>query len=277
MQEPDAAEANRALREMLSSGRLSKLMPIRVEGQFHTVTINQDGPIAYVETTTQSRIFDEDRNRCVLLTTDETPEQTRRIITHSAKSYAGTTSGGSKEEVIARHHAMQRTLRSHVVIVPFAEQLGKLLPNACVEVRRAWPQLVSMITASALLHQRQREIDSDGRLLASTKDYEWAKHLLALPMGRQLGGGVSLPATRFLERLREWFGPQDRFTSADVLAKENHSKSSVYGWLSELNDAGLVEKLDEQRGNKPALWRLSSEAPDPSALEVLPSVEDICP
>src|SRR5262249_22984061 len=75
------AEATRALREMLSSGRLSKLMPVKGEGGLiETRLIEQDGPIAYVETTTLTRIFDEDVNRCLLLNTDEQPEQTKKII-----------------------------------------------------------------------------------------------------------------------------------------------------------------------------------------------------
>ena len=81
LDDDERVEATRALREMLSSGRLTKLMPVKQPGgAIETVVIEQDGPIAFIESTTMSKIFDEDQNRCLMLHTDEQPEQTRRII-----------------------------------------------------------------------------------------------------------------------------------------------------------------------------------------------------
>src|SRR5262249_43227372 len=81
IQDDEHAEGTRALREMLSAGKLSKLMPIKVEGgRIETVQIEQDGPIAHVESTTRRKVDDEDENRCLMLHTDERPEQTRRIL-----------------------------------------------------------------------------------------------------------------------------------------------------------------------------------------------------
>ena len=95
-------------------------------------------------------------------------------------------------------------------------------------------------------------------------------------MARQLGGRISEPAMRFLERLREWFGGEEVFTTPDAKRKESRSKSSVYGWLAELHEAGMVDRVEAQRGNKAAQWRLSSNAPDPDAAAVLPPVENVC-
>jgi hypothetical protein len=38
----------------------------------------------------------------------------------------------------------------------------------------------------------------------------------------------------------------------------------------------MVEKVEVQRGNRAAQWRLSSNAPDPDAAAVLPTVENVC-
>jgi hypothetical protein len=149
--------------------------------------------------------------------------------------------------------------------------------NYRVESRRAYPQVISMIQASALLHQRQRQIDGDGRLLATVDDYILARHLLGLPMARQLGGRISEPAARFLERLRGWFGPEEIFTNPQMKQEESGSKSSVYGWLAELHEAGTVDQVETQRGNKPAHWRLSTNAPHNDVAAVLPPVEKVFP
>src|SRR5205085_10360831 len=86
-----SAEATRALREMITSGRLSKLMPVKMGGQIVTKLIEQDGPIAFIESTTLPKVFDEDANRCLTLYTDERPEQTRLIVQTLAERYQGQT------------------------------------------------------------------------------------------------------------------------------------------------------------------------------------------
>jgi hypothetical protein len=261
---------------MLSEKRLSKALTIKKkDGGFETVLVEQDGPIAYIETTTLTKLFNEDANRCILLTSDERPEQTRRILSTLAGVYAHGAAV-DRQRIIHRHHALQRMLESYTVLVPFAERLADAMGNYRVEVRRAYPQVVSMIQASALLHQRQRQVDSDGRLLAAADDYKLARHLLGLPMARQLGGHISDPATRFLERLREWFGPEETFTTRDAKGKESRSSSSVYGWLGELHEGGMVDRVEAQRGNRAAQWRLSADAPDADAAAVLPPVENVC-
>src|SRR5262249_25590628 len=95
IEDDETAEATRARRQMLSSGRLCKRMPMKVAGgKIETVCIEQEGPIAYVETTTLSKVFDEDENRCVSLHTDERREQTRRVITRAAEGYASPAGTG---------------------------------------------------------------------------------------------------------------------------------------------------------------------------------------
>ena len=178
--------------------------------------------------------------------------------------------------IIAKHHALQRMLEPRTVVVPYANRLADAIDHHRVEARRAFPHLMTMIQVSALLHQRQRKIDLEGRLVAEADDYALARHLLAGPMARQLGGRVSEPAARFLGRLKEWFG-DGTFSKPEAKRREKGSQSSVYGWVSELVGAGLVEQVKAQRGNQAARYRVSDDAPDPDALAVLPPVEKVFP
>jgi hypothetical protein len=62
----------------------------------------------------------------------------------------------------------------------------------------------------------------------------------------------------------------------DAKRREQASKSAVYGWLNELHDAGLLDKVEGQRGRSPAVWRLTTNSLKPKGV-ALPPVEKICP
>ncbi len=104
-----------------------------------------------------------------------------------------------------------------------------------------------------------------------------ARRLMAVPMGRQLGGRVCDGAMRFLKRLRGWVPDENSFSTRDARQREEASKSAVYGWLGELHEAGLLDKLEGQRGRSPAVWRLTADSLNPENTAILPTVEEICP
>lgn len=271
----DTAEATRALREMLSAGRLSKLVTMKVDGAMKTVLIEQEGPIAYVESTTLTKLFNEDANRCIILNTDERPEQTRRIIQNIAATYAGMTTAVDRERIIAQHHAVQRMLVPYDVVIPFAAKLGELFQSQKTEARRAFPQLLHMMQASALLHQRQRKIDPDGRLVAEADDYKLARHLLTKPFARQLGGGISDGAMRLMERLRAWNSGTFTTTEATKREKQENAERTVRGWLNELHEVGGLEIVEPGKGPKPTVWRLLDAELGDGGASILPTVENL--
>ena len=200
------------------------------------------------------------------------------MVSTLAARYAGENRSGDAERIIARHHVAQRMLQQRPVVIPYAGRLGELFDSDRVEVRRAFPQLMSMIQASALLHQRQRKIDGDGRIIAIDDDYQLARHLLAKPFQRLLGGGLSDPSRRYFDGLQSWAGAAD-FTTTEAAdkVKAQFSRRAVAGWLSELADAGLVEQLEANKGPKPAKWRLTGALPDDNAGEctALPTLQDV--
>jgi hypothetical protein len=260
----DKAEATRALREMLAAGRLSKMMPVKIGGEIQTVTIEQPGPIAFVESTTAARIFEEDANRCILLSTDERRNQTKTILRRLAFHVSGKASAVAPH-LLERHHALQRLLRRNEVVIPYAEDLASELEQFAdrCECRRAFPMILSMIQASALLHQRQRRTDKDGRIIAEHPDYELAARMLSGPLGRTIGESISDPARRFLEKvLAEVDDPIDPlpvpFTAALVRQRLRAGRSTVSGFLAELEDKGFLEVTAAEhsgRGRPPKAWR----------------------
>ncbi len=282
LENDDRAEATRALREMLSAGRLSKLMPVKEGNQIVTRLIEQEGPIAFVESTTLARVFEEDANRAVMLSTDERRRQTKTIMRRLALHASGRlTSEGPR--VVARHHALQRLLERRAIVIPFAERLAEVLEVFAdrVECRRAYPMLLALVQASTLLHQRQRQTDQDGRLIAEPADYGVAARLLSGPLARTIGESLSDPVRRFLERLlAEVDDPIDPlgipFTAKDVRRRVKMPRSTVAGFLSELEDKGFLDAAEVGavgRGRPPKGWKPTGR--DGEDVDVLPPVEEM--
>ena len=270
-EDDETAENSRGWREMISTGELTKMMPTKVNGTIETVLIVQKGPISYIETTTLCKIMAEDANRCILLSTDETADQTKRISEAIAARAAGMN-GGSTEGIIERHHAMQRMLAIEPakVVIRFAEKLSAAFGHEKIEVRRALPLLLSAINAVALLHQRQRQRTEDGTIIAELDDYGIARDVFGHAIERSLGLVLSDGARRFLHRLKSRYSFES-FKGSEAERDDSFGKSQVYGWLSELADQGLIIKVEDcgysQHGRTAAVWRIVQGAYDAIATE----------
>jgi len=181
LRDDTAAEATRALREMISDGMLSSLVSAaQTSGPHQTVHVQQKGPIAYIESTTLGvrDIFDEDRTRFIILCSDERIEQSRAIVERMAASVSKVHDPDRADSTIALHHTAQRLLQSIGVVIPFANKLRDCLPIERIEVRRTFGHLISLIQAVALLHQFQRERNQNGQIIATLDDYDVVRQYL---------------------------------------------------------------------------------------------------
>lgn len=278
IQNDERAEAARALREMLSSGELRKAVPVKIDGQMQTIVIHQHGPIAYVESTTATRIFDEDANRSLLLSTDESPEQTRRIVTAAAMSAQGDSPDIGP--IVARHHALQRILRRVRVVIPFAKRLAAAMPSERPEARRAIGHALDLIRAVAVLHQRQRArgiVQHGDPIQATIADYVVARRLLCAPLGRALGGAVPEAAANLGKRLADHY-VSEVFTTTQAAQDDPiiQSRNKMSDYLRTLADASMVELVEAGKGNKPHTWRVIGEVPEGGA-RWLPTADELEP
>ncbi|MBS0195444.1 MAG: hypothetical protein JSR77_01675 [Planctomycetes bacterium] len=273
----ERAEATRCIRELLERGEVSKLVAIRgSDGEMQSRLIHQFGPIAYIESTTVAKVFDEDMNRCLSLTTDESKAQTRNIL--KAQAARASSEGVAGTDAPARHHALQRLLRRVRVVIPFASRIAQLLPSHRLEARRAQPMIFGMISAVALLHQRQRSpapLRHGDVIHAQISDYVIARRLLEGPMGVALGNQLPKAVVAFAERLDANFNGRV-FDSNEAKAQDgvlNH-KGKVNEYLGVLAEAGVVSCTDAPRGSKPARWQIVGDIPR-SGTAQLPTVKEI--
>lgn len=184
-----AESADYSIRTLQSKKKLVQAVPVKNPdtGKIQTVTFEVEGPIAYIETTTKSRIHDENATRCFEIYLDESKEQTQRIHfrQRQSKTLSGLNKKGGQDTLLRRHHNMQRLLRTIAVVIPYAELLE--FPTEWLRTRRDNLRFLNLIEVIAFLHQHQREVkktaDGGEYIEATLDDYKTAYSLAREVMG----------------------------------------------------------------------------------------------
>ena len=184
-----AEQADYAIRTLQSKKKLSQVVTMKDEttGEMKSKFFEVEGPVAYIESTTQPRIHEENATRCFLIFLDESPEQTRRIHERQrmSKTLDGLRRKGGQDGILRRHHNMQRLLKNVPVVIPFADRLD--FPTTWLRTRRDNLRFLNLIVAVTFLHQYQREEKRTEEgvpyIEATFSDYEIAYALAKAVMG----------------------------------------------------------------------------------------------
>ena len=117
-----------------------------------------EGPVMIFLTTTAIEIDEELLNRCLVLSVDESREQTEAIhrLQRERRTLAGLVNGERKQRILAQHRHAQRLLRPLKVLNPYADQLTFLSDKT--RTRRDHEKYLTLIDTIALLHQYQRPL-----------------------------------------------------------------------------------------------------------------------
>jgi len=159
-EEEGVRQAAYALKLLQSDGELTIASTGKDDATGNLVTkqYTVKGPVMLMLTTTAIDVDEELLNRCLVLTVNESREQTEAI--HAAQRYAQTLEGllasNEKSYITALHQNAQRLLRPLNVVNPFASQLTFMSDKT--RTRRDHMKYLTLIQSIALLHQYQREV-----------------------------------------------------------------------------------------------------------------------
>ncbi len=237
-EESGVTQAAYALRVLQSAKRLAVATP---QGS-HEV----EGPVAVIVTTTSSSLNDETKSRFLVVSVDESREQTRRVLEVQRRRETGDSP--PREEILRRHHALQRCLRPVKVVNPYAPHLT--FPDHRLSTRREHPKYLGLIRAVAFLRQYQRK-ETAGRVAVELADIEVAHRLADQILGQSLEE-ISPPARKLLEAVHGWKhkGP---FTRRELSRTLNWPWTQVWTYVRELAEAEWV--ID--RGGRPRRYELA--------------------
>lgn len=211
-EEEGVASASYALKLLQSDGSVTIASTGKdaTTGLLVTHEYRVEGPVMLFLTTTAIDIDEELLNRCMVLSVNESREQTRAI--HAAQRRRQTLEGLLEQEdrdaVLTLHRNAQGLLDTVKVVNPFARDLTFL--DDKTRMRRDHMKYLTLIQAITLLHQHQRpirEVQHRGRLVhyieVEASDIALANALAHEVLGRTLD--ELPPQTRtLLHILHDW-------------------------------------------------------------------------
>ena len=236
-EEQGIAEASYALKLLQSEGRLSHATVAKgLDGRMAMRAYHVEGPVQLFLTSTSLELDEELVNRCLVLTVDESREQTMAIQAQQRllQTRHGQALSRQCQQVRQLHHNAQRLLRPLKVYNPYADRLS--FASDRTRLRRDHSKYLTLIQSIALLHQYQRPIqidEVDGKSIESIEvtlpDIALANRLMAEILGRSLDE-LSPQTRRCLLLLEQFVAENCKRTAID---RENYrfSRREFREWI----------------------------------------------
>ncbi len=225
-EEEGASNASYALKLLQSEGEITIASTGKDDatGQLVTKEYRVEGPVMLFLTTTAIDIDEELLNRCMVLTVNESRDQTRAIhvMQRQRQTLEGLLAEVDRGAVTGLHRAAQRLLRPLKVVNPYAADLS--FADGQTRTRRDHMKYLGLISSIALLHQYSREVkrvEHGARVIEYVevwpKDIELANKLSSVVLGRTLD--ELPPQTRkLLIALQDWI--RGRADTEDVQVRD---------------------------------------------------------
>jgi DNA primase len=233
------------LRELQTKRRISKTVTLKdSKGNLKTITLTVEGPVSVSGCTTREKIYDDNANRCILLYTDMSKGQDKRINEYQTRLAAGEVNRDREGQLQELFKNMQTVLRPIQIINPYAKLIQ--LPAQVFKPRRTMTLLLGFIEAVTFYHQYQREVKKDGTgqpyIETTREDIQVAFNLLKDVLFSK-SDELTKAARDFLEQLKELLKAigKESFTAKQVREKLRLSPSSLKRYLIELDRYGYIK------------------------------------
>lgn len=260
----DAPILSQMVRSVLSEGRIEYGTVEKTGSVLKPRVICRDGPTGLLVTTTRLQLDPELETRLLSLSPNDTPDQTREVMRALAER--------GPEPDYALWHALQDWLESGPteVYLPFARALAEMVPTAAVRMRRDFSMVLSLSKAHALLHRATREIDDQGRIVASIADYAAVRALVEDKLAEGLAATIPPSVRHTVEAVVELSAAGHEPVKLQQLVKRlKLDKSTVWRRVKQALASEFIKDDNAGAKGKPLLLRPGE--PMPSDEAVLPS------
>jgi hypothetical protein len=192
VEEEGAEKASYALKLLQSEGELTIASTGKDphSGRMETQEYHVQGPVMIILTTTSIDIDEELMNRCLVLTVDESREQTERIHTlqRKARTLEGLRMKKERSAIQTLLQNAQRLLKPIAIVNPYSDELT--FTSGRTRTRRDHEKYLTLIESVTLLHQHQRPLENDPiagpHIKTTLEDIEAANKISPEVLGRSL-------------------------------------------------------------------------------------------
>jgi hypothetical protein len=283
-------EAMYSVKTLISSQKLS-IAATRMDaktGKFSVEEYTVYGPVVVmVASTNPDALDDETKQRFLVLTIDESPEQTKNIlmaqVTKNTHDWYQTTA--DEKTVLKLYHNMQRILKP--LTVTFSRDLKITWPFSRLQMRREQAKFLSLVKAIVILHQYQRKTGTMKRADGSKMEYVQATQRdidLALELGRHafarniddvsptgrtlLAAVIGLAKEKYddkkqLDPKKEMLLSEIPFTRKELRERIGWSETQVRRNLDHLVELGYIGRLAGRQGSTFRYVLLDDGSADP--------------
>ncbi len=246
------------IRILQSKKRLIQAVPVKDPNtnKTRTQTVEVEGPISYLETTTRSHINYENSTRCFELYLDSSAGQTSRVhrVQKQLKTIDGLNLKQKQAGIIKKHHTMQRLLKPLRVVTPYSNYID--FPTVKLRTRRDHMRFLNLIEVVTFLHQYQRQVKKAGSVeyIESTlEDYRIAFNLYKDTLENSLSN-IKKPQRDLLEQIIKMADQNESltFTRKDIRDFSGYPHHRVRDIIKDLED---MEYLIIDSGSKGKQYR----------------------
>ena len=251
------------LRSLLSEGCVRYETVEKTKDGLRSRLIEREGPTGLLVTTTAVSLHPENETRLLSLTVTDSQEQTRKVLLSLA-------SEDCQPPDLGEWHALQVWLGHSVcaVTVPFARALAGAMPPVATRLRRDFTAVLNLIRSHALLHQASRERDDKGRVVATLKDYEVVRELVADLLAEGVDATVPKTLRQTVAAVVALTGESRECptTVTAVARRLGLDKSAALRRVRVAVDKGYLENLEDRKGREAKLVCGASLPADQSIL-----------
>jgi hypothetical protein len=236
------------IRSLLSEGKVSYLVSESnpKTKQWESRKIEKEGPTGLILTTTRSKLNPENENRGLTVQTDDSREQTSRIL--QALSEDELPICDFKSWI---NFQTWLSLNEKKIVIPFAKGIADLIGNNAVRIRRDFSKILSLIKAHALIYQLNRDTDRKGKIIATIEDYtaiyDLVNDLLSYIMETSVPENVK-SVVNAVNKITMELGKTEGASVAKVAGVLEIHKSTASRSLKIASEIGYIKNIQPKMG-----------------------------
>lgn len=266
----EAAGAIDPIRQLISEGKLVRIVPKHEHGKLVTKERVAYGPVAAISTTTKDRLKKDDESRHISIRVDQSKEQTRQIVRSYTKQREPLSRRGLRTWHTV-HRLLEDRVGTEVVFPEWFEEIPDRLFVDDLSVRRYYPAFIEGLRTVCLIRSFQpgRKLSKRGELVVEFADFAITALIFdsvfaeSLYLDKKAGEATR----RIVESIaRETSKP---VCAKDVARKLKISMDTAYRKLRSAQQAGVIRLANKpEKSNRKKYWALPAPrfVPDPKKL-----------